>query len=479
MNTGSLQFIAFAAIIACIYNLFSPVLWRQLILLGASVFLLSTFTPGLAAVLPFAGFLLLGYVGVLAMQKPATRKAFIPLLVTIVGAFIWLKKYAFLPSSSFLRFSYVTIGMSYILFRILHLMIDAHADNLRVKIGPLSYLNYLLNFMTLVSGPIQRYEDFAETQLAPARAPLNIFMIGQGIHRVAVGLFKVTVFSWLLSMLQKQALAALFVSAPFGSKVFTGAIAAASYPLFLYFNFSGYTDIVIGIGRFFRFTLPENFNRPFSSDNVMNFWNRWHMTLSNWLKTYVFNPLLLASMRRISSPALEPFLAVPALFVTFFLIGVWHGQTSEFMFFGLLTGFGLAVNQLYQILLERRLGRAKYRDLAANPLYVACARGLNFTWYTFTLLWFWSSWTETREISQALGRSGVFLALLAVFLTATVFLSTFELIRNWALAIRWNGSPVLLSRYALTVFDSALTVVTLVVVILLNAPAPDIVYKAF
>jgi alginate O-acetyltransferase complex protein AlgI len=479
MNVASLPFIGFGVLAACAYNLFRPLWWRQWILFIANVLFLATFARSLAAFVPFAAFLLLGYLGVRAMRKPETRWVFVASLIAVILAFVWLKKYTFLPSGSFLRFSYVTIGMSYILFRVLHLMIDAHADGLPANFGPLSYLNYTLNFMTLVSGPIQRYEDFAAAHLAPARPPLTIFMVGEGIHRVVVGFFKVTVLSWLLSMLQKSAIDALSQNPLLGSKVFTGAVKAVAYTLYLYFNFSGYTDLVIGVGRFFRFALPENFDRPFSADNFINFWSRWHITLSNWLKTYVFNPSLLASMRRVTSAALEPFLAVPALFITFFLVGIWHGQTSEFLFFGFLQGFGVAANQLYQILVEKRMGRERYRSLARNGVYVAVSRGLSFTWFTLTLVWFWSSWTQIREITAALGATGVVLSLLAVFLVSTLVLSALEAIRNAVLSIRWKGSPVFVSRYALTMIDTSLTVVSMVVVILLNAPPPDIVYKAF
>jgi D-alanyl-lipoteichoic acid acyltransferase DltB (MBOAT superfamily) len=464
---------------AVFYNLLRPVWWRQGALFLANLFFLATFASDTRAFLPFAAFLLAGYLGIQAAQRAETRRFFVPSLITIIAAFVWLKKYAFLPSGSFLHFAYVTIGMSYILFRVLHVMIDAHGGNLQAKISPLSYLNYTLNFMTLVSGPIQRFEDFAETQLAPERKALTIFNIGEGIHRIAVGFFKVAVLSWLLSLLQKDALHALFDPRPLPSKALLGAAVAALYPLYLYANFSGYTDTVIGIGRFFRCKLPENFDRPFSADNFINFWSRWHITLSNWLKTYVFNPLLLASMRRVTSFALEPFLAVLALFVTFFLVGVWHGQTSEFLVFGFLQGLGVAANQLYQILMEKRLGRERYRRLTTNSFYTAFSRGFTFTWFTFTLLWFWSNWTQMREITSALGVPAAIFALCTVFLAASVFLRLYGMVRDWAAGIRWNGSPVLVSRYALTVVDTGLTVITLAVVILLNAPAPDIVYRAF
>jgi alginate O-acetyltransferase complex protein AlgI len=479
MNAASLQFVAFGVLAACVYNLFRSLAWRQWTLLTANVLLLATFARSIYAFLPFFAFLLLGYLGVRVLQSELRGKAFVPLLLLVMVTFVWLKRYAFLPSASFLSFSYVTVGMSYVLFRILHMMIDAHANLLPANVGALSYLNYTLNFMTLVSGPIQKYEDFANQHLASLRLPLTIFKLGEGIHRIIVGFFKVSVLSALLSMLQKDALAALPASPFNGSDVLTASIVAVSYPLYLYFNFSGYMDIVIGIGRFFRFTLPENFDRPFSSDNFISFWSRWHITLSAWLKTYVFNPLLLTSMRRNSIPALDPFLAVPALFVTFFIVGVWHGQTSEFLVFGFLQGFGVAINQLYQILLEKQFGREWYKTLARNPIYVAASRGLTFTWFTFTLFWFWSNWKQMAELTHTMGIQGVVFAFLLIFLVATTSLNLLEALRAWALRITWNGSPVLLSRYALTVLDTSLAVVVLMVVMLLNAPAPDIVYKAF
>jgi len=478
MNTDSLQFLGFATVAACLYNLFHSVWWRQGTLLLANLFFLATFAPGVRACLPLAGFLLLGFLGIQAAQR-SNRGTFIAFLIAVIAAFVWLKKYAFLPADSFLRFSYLTIGLSYILFRVLHVMIDARARNLSTRIGPLSYLNYTLSFMTLVSGPIQRYEDFAATQLAPVRPRLGIFSVGEGLHRIAVGFFKVAVLSWLLSILQKQALASLPSSRLWGPQALTGAVIAASYPLYLYFNFSGYTDIVIGIGRSLGFSLPENFNRPFSAGSMIDLWNRWHITLSGWLKEYVFNPLLLASMRRFSLPAWEPFLAVPPLFITFFLIGVWHGQTSEFLFFGFLQGASVSVNHLYRVFLMNQLGYQRYTALCSSPLYVTVSRGFTFTWFTFTLLWFWSNWKQLSTMLNVLRAPVILTAFVAIFLAATAILSALEAIRNLASSLSWNHGPLLLSRYSLTVIDTALTVVSLVITVLLNAPAPDIVYKAF
>jgi D-alanyl-lipoteichoic acid acyltransferase DltB (MBOAT superfamily) len=479
MGTASFQLLAFALIAAIVYNLHSSLRWRQSVLLVANAYFLYTFVGNVQSILPLMGFMVLGYWCVWVMQRQARVGTYVGMLVLVIGTFVWLKKYTFLPSVTFLHFTYVTVGLSYILFRVLHLMIDSQANVLQERIGPVAYLNYTLNFMTLVSGPIQRYEDFAKTGRATAPPGLTLIAVGEGLHRIAVGFFKVAVLSLVFSRLQKHMLGALGLGQPLPHRVLTAATMAVAYTLYLYLNFSGYIDIVIGVGRFFGFSLPENFDRPFSSDNFMNFWSRWHITLSNWLKTYVFNPLLFAGMRRSSSISLQRFLAVPAIFFTFFLAGVWHGQTSEFLFFGFLQGFGVAANLLYQILLEKQLGRKRYHALASNPVYTAFSRGLTFTWFTLTVLWFWSNWGQLREIAMILGGRGVLLFFAAIFLPATVLLSIFEMIRDRALAVRWKGYEVLLSPYALTVFDTSLSVASFVVVILLHHAAPPNVYKAF
>ena len=84
--------------------------------------------------------------------------------------------------------------------------------------------------------------------------------------------------------------------------------------------------------------------------------------------------------------------------MTFFLVGLWHGRTSEFIFFGLLQGGGVAINKIWQLTLARRLGRKGYKSLAANPVYIAFGRGLNFSWFAFSLFWFWSDWQQIGVI---------------------------------------------------------------------------------
>jgi D-alanyl-lipoteichoic acid acyltransferase DltB (MBOAT superfamily) len=396
-----------------------------------------------------------------------------------VIAFIWLKKYTFLPDATFLRFAYTTLGLSYIFFRVLHMIIDAHQQELSGPITPLSYLNYTLNFTTLISGPIQRYPEFIEQHLAPVRPPLTLIDMGRAAERIVTGFFKVNVMGLILSMTQARAIDALSASQPLFSRSITGAIIAAAYPVYLYFNFSGYCDIVIGVAAFFRIVRPENFDRPFSTDNFLDFWNHWHITLSRWLKTYVYNPLLLTLMRRFPSPRAVPALGVIAFFVTFFLIGVWHGRTSEFLFYGLLLGAGVSLNKLYQLQMTRRLGKKQFKALGTHGIYLAVCRGLNFTFFSFYLLWFWSNWSDLGRMAHKLQAPAQTLAWLLIFAGSAVILITSQLLRTAAQHISFDGRAFFLSRYFRTVWDTGLAFVLVTTMTLLSTPAPDIVYKTF
>ena len=478
MGSASLPFLGYSLLVVLVFNASRALAWRQGVLLVASLYFLATFAGAWQAFLPLAGFLAFGFISVRALQSARTRRVW-PFLVTGVAVFIWLKKYTILPDAGLLHFSYVTIGLSYIFFRVLHLIIDASEEALEKRVELVPYLNYTLNFTTLISGPIQRYQDFGENMLGPAPLPLDTSTVCRSIERIIVGFFKVNVLSVLLFGAHERGLADLTAATPLGDKTVYGVAIVAIYPLYLYCKFSGYIDIVIGVARMLRLELPENFNRPFSSDNFIGFWSRWHVTLSEWLKGYVYNPLLIALMRRFPSQAMEPFLAVFAFFVTFFLIGVWHGRTSEFLVFGLLQGMGVSLNKLYQILLARRIGRGRYRGLSENQIYRALARGLTFTWFTFTLLWFWSNWTQIGTIDRSLGLSGLAAVWLIVFGGATVLLQVYEMLRDLALSIVWDGTPVFTSPYFRTVTDTALLVASFAVVTLMNSAAPDIVYKAF
>jgi alginate O-acetyltransferase complex protein AlgI len=479
MNVPSLQFLAFAALAVALYNLGKPRTWRGIVLLVLNLVFLATFANSWSHFLPLVGFLGLGFVGLRLAQTRRAGLRLWPLVLSIVFVFVWLKKYTFLPSFMLLQNPYTTIGLSYIFFRVLHLVIDAAEGSLPDRLSLASYLNYTLNFTTLVAGPIQRFEGFAATQNTEERPALTIFDVGRACERIVLGFFKVAPVSVLLIWLQKHSIALLATTTNQYDRVLVAAAIAVTYPFYLYCNFSGYTDFVIGVAAFLRMRLPENFNRPFSSLNFIDFWNRWHITLSSWLKTYVYTPLVKTLMSRYPSARLEPFLGVIGFFVTFFLIGVWHGQTSVFVFFGFLQGLGVSMNRLYQVLMAQWFGRKGYRNLAANALYRAFARGFTFTWFTFTLLWFWSDWKQLGYFAGTIGVPTLCAIWLLILLGATIVLSGYEAVRTWALSLTRNGNPILYSRYLRTAWSTALLTIVLVTLLVSTGPAPEVVYKVF
>jgi D-alanyl-lipoteichoic acid acyltransferase DltB (MBOAT superfamily) len=479
MTIASFMFLGFALVAVLVYNAHPSRMWRGGVLLLANLVFLATFSRNPMAFLPLAAFLACGYLSVRLMLRKHREASFVVIVCGMVLAFVWLKKYTFLPDATFLRTAYTTLGLSYIFFRVLHMIIDAHQDELKDRVTLLAYLNYTLNFTTLVSGPIQRYPEFIEQHMPVERPPLSIVDMGNGFERVVLGFFKVNVVALVLSMVQNHAIDVLSASQPLWSRAVTGAVIAATYPVYLYFNFSGYCDIVIGVAAFLRIKLPENFDRPFSTDNFLDFWNHWHLTLSRWLKTYVYNPLLLSMMRRWPSPQMVPALGVFAFFVTFFLIGVWHGRTSEFVFYGFLLGAGVSLNKLYQIQMAKRLGRKRFKALGTNFFYVMGCRGLNFTFFAFYLLWFWSNWGDIGRMAQKLHGPAMAAVWLLIFGGSAVILTAWQYVRGAAQRITFDGDAFFLSRYFRTVWDTGLAFVLIAIMTLLNTPAPDIVYKAF
>jgi D-alanyl-lipoteichoic acid acyltransferase DltB (MBOAT superfamily) len=474
VNVPSIEFVLFGAAVALAFHLSRDQNWRQVVFLVANLGFFITFVPNFLAALPYAGFLTLGYVGTFRANLAVARWS---IVAAIILSFFWLKRYSFIPDFLTLPFPYVTIGLSYVFFRILHVAIDAQQQDLKAAPRLVSYLNYVLNFTSLVSGPIQRIEDYRQVEKGPSDIDARSF--GQSLERVVIGFFKVFVLSSALSTWQQQLLDAAFQTNVFLDQLIYGTAVVALYPVYLYCNFSGYTDVVIGVARWFGLYLPENFNRPFQAESFIVFWNRWHITLSSWLRTYVFQPLLLSLMNKMPSRWIEPYLAAFAMFVTFFLVGAWHGQTTAFLFYGVLQGLGVSANALYQTFMTKRLGKAAYARFRENMFYRNVARGLTFTWFSFTLLWFWSDWDKLAESSAQLGAAVTVLIWPVLLVSSTLVLGIWFLVFNWSLSVVERRGQFLMSRYARTMFGTALFAITVSTTMLLNSASPPIVYKNF
>jgi len=224
-------------------------------------------------------------------------------------------------------------GFSYIAFRLLHVLIDYRNGRLPA-LSLRDFALYVVFFPTLSAGPIDRVQHFASMLTTAADKHFELRYVWAGGQRILWGLFRKFV---LADSLANLALSPRLIQAaplhPLGTWLMLYA-----YAFYIFLDFSGYTDIAIGIGLLIGITLPENFRRPYSRRNIALFWNSWHITLSNWYREYVFIPASRALLKARWHPLLAAFAVQLG---TMILIGLWHGVSWNFIAWGAWHGVGL------------------------------------------------------------------------------------------------------------------------------------------
>jgi len=226
------------------------------------------------------------------------------------------------------------IGISFYTFSAISYIMDVRKGKVLPR-GLLDIALYLVFFPKLVSGPIQRSGDFFSQ--ADSRREVGWDSFSCGIQIFVFGLFKKIVLADRLSVFVDQVYAA---PAAFGS--LTILLAAIAYSLQIYFDFSGYSDMAIGIARILGFNLPRNFNLPYLSHNVTELWKRWHISLSSWLLDYLY--ISLGGNRK---GKVRTYIN---LIMTMVLGGLWHGANWTYVVWGLLHGLALAVHKAWMTL---------------------------------------------------------------------------------------------------------------------------------
>lgn len=227
------------------------------------------------------------------------------------------------------------LGFSYVAFRIIHTIRDRQSGKLP-DVDLTDYINYVIFFPALAAGPIDRLDHFVRSTNSPISDRME--NIGDGGKRIIMGLFKKFVIADSLAIIALNNTNVLQIRSPIWMWVCLYAFA-----LQIYFDFSGYTDIAIGMGRFLGVKLPENFSSPYLKPNLTQFWNNWHMTLTQWFRAYFFNPITrsLRSAKKVwSIPAIILFTQLS----TMVLIGLWHGVTINFVLWGVWHGLGLFIH---------------------------------------------------------------------------------------------------------------------------------------
>jgi alginate O-acetyltransferase complex protein AlgI len=481
MNFTSPTYLAFVALTVLAFNVWDSPNFRRLILLIANLAFLASFVQSPEQLAPLAGFLALGYAAVRWMARWPKPWLLGWSVVLIVAVFVILKRYTFLPSGVGLPFLYLQIGLSYILFRILQMVIDSAGGETGARLGPLNFVNFTCNFLCFVSGPIQRSDEYL-ADLDQINRKVDAERAFAAFHRIIKGYIKLAVvsalFEYFFATLSAPVLAeaASLVGPRYAAQY---AVSAVAYTFYLYYNFSGYMDIVIGIGWLLAQNLPENFDRPFSARNIFEFWARWHMTLSEWFKTYLFNPLMKFLATYVSAPALMPYLGVIAFFVTFFVMGVWHGSTGVFVIYGLVMGAGASLNKLWQVFMTQRLGKKKYKALGESFAYASLARGLLFAFFSLAVTGLWVDMHQLSLLAARLGLRGVALALIATTVCAALGGIAVDRTSRVLKALAPNNDAATVAGVLSRNIALASGILLVLAVSSFFHKAPEFVYKAF
>lgn len=284
------------------------------------------------------------------------------------------------------------LGFSYVAFRLIHTLRDRQTGQLPA-LTLREYLTYVIFFPAYTAGPIDRAERFAADLQALPAPDASRYIEGAG--RVVVGLFKKFVVADMLALISLDPASAVQANAPAGLWLLLYA-----YAFRLFFDFSGYSDIAIGIGILYGIRLPENFNQPYLKNNIASFWQSWHMTLSNWVRFYIFSPLSRWLLGRPHKPPLALILLVSHL-ATMIVIGLWHGITWTFLIWGAWHGLGLFIHKLWSDRTRKWHIRLRQRP----RLYRAWTwAGVLLTFHFVLLSWVWFAIPDLDTAAAVFGR---------------------------------------------------------------------------
>ncbi len=232
------------------------------------------------------------------------------------------------------------MGISFYTFRSMSYIIDCYRGKVKVQTSLFDYAMYVCMFPLLPMGPIVRYAE-VEEQLRE-RKP-DIIQISYGCRRFIIGLAKKALLADNLGLLWMEV-----SSRELGElTVLTAWLGILAFGLQIYFEFSGFADMAIGLGACLGFTLPENFNYPYIADSVSDFWSRWNMTLTGWFREYVYLPL---GGKKKGVPR-----RILNIFIVWGLIGIWHGAGIRFLVWGLWFAFWIVLEKLFLKRILRRL----------------------------------------------------------------------------------------------------------------------------
>lgn len=274
------------------------------------------------------------------------------------------------------------IGISFFTFQSMSYTIDLYRRNIKVQKNFIDFAAFVTMFPQIVAGPIVRYEDVS-AQLACRRIDLS--SMSDGITRFVCGMCKKVLIANSIGALWTDVKAQDYASMPAA----TAWLGIAAFTLQIYFDFSGYSDMAIGLGKMLGFDFPENFRYPYNSKSIAEFWRRWHITLGDWFKSYVYFPL---GGSRGSTAA-----TIRNTLIVWLLTGLWHGASWNFILWGLYYGV--------LIILEKFVFRRLLECTPSALRHILTMLAVVFGWVIFEIT---SPASELEFVKAMLGFGGSF-----------------------------------------------------------------------
>lgn len=279
----------------------------------------------------------------------AVLLALLPLIVYKVGA---IKGYTF----------FGFLGISYICFRVLQVIIETY-DGVITEINEWQFIEFLIFFPSLSSGPIDRSRRFNEDDNTIWTRSEYIELLYKGIYKIVLGAFYKIACSGVFYYILQTYIVGRY------SLVYL-VLYAYVYGLYLFFDFAGYSAMAVGTGYVLGIRIPDNFNKPFLSIDIKDFWNRWHITLSSWFRDFIFTRFMVDSARkkRFSNRLTG---ASVGLMINMTVMGIWHGIDAQYIIYGMYHGVVMALTEIYQ------KKSAFYKKNKAKKWYIACSWFIN------------------------------------------------------------------------------------------------------
>lgn len=254
------------------------------------------------------------------------------------------------------------LGISYISFKAIQMVIEIQ-DGLIKEVKLSDYLSFMVFFPTMSSGPIDRSRRFEADINRVLERDAYLDMLGQGLLRFTYG--------YLYKFVISVAIYQVMVKCRVDSGLFRQVLYMYLYGFYLFFDFAGYSAMAVGVANALGLDIPMNFNMPFISQNIKDFWNRWHISLSTWFRDFVFSRVFKKIMKK---KIFKTMLAMVALayLIDMVTMGAWHGLTISYLAYGLYHGLLLAANEVYE-------AKSKfYKTNKDKPAYKALSTFLTF-----------------------------------------------------------------------------------------------------